>query len=165
MKIYRKVIDPVFSLTRFITLVLITVMVAVESYEIAMREFTGDTPSWSKELVLLCMVWMGCLGSAVLHREGGHITLEFLVDRMGPGVRRVIMASVELLVLVFSLFLLGSGAVLVSEFMDQTLPGTRMPAGASYLPLAAAGLLLALTSIERLFDPAMREAREPGDAG
>jgi len=152
MGLYKKTVDPLFSITGWITVILLSVMVVVESYEIAMREFTGDTPAWSKELVLLCMVWLGCLGSAVLHRQYGHITLEFIVDRMGPAKRKWIMLGGELLVLGFSAIILVTGAVLVREFMDQTLPGTRMPAGASYLPLPVTGLLLVLACFEHIAD-------------
>ncbi len=164
MERFSKTLDPVFTLVRWLTVVLLTVMVAVESYEIAMREFTGDTPHWSKELVLLCMVWMGCMGSAVLHRERGHITLEFLVDRMSPTARRWIMTGGEVLIFLFSMVLLVSGAVLVREFIDQTLPGTAMPVGLSYLPLPVTGLLLVLASAEHILRGVRGRAEEDPDA-
>jgi len=130
--------------------ILLTEMVAVETYEIAKRTFTGHTPGWSKELVLLSMVWMGCLGSAVLYRQRGHITLEFLVDRKMPSIRRWILLGGDILVLMFSLFLAIAGAVVVLEFLHQSLPGTRMPVGVSYLPLPVTGVLLVVAALEHI---------------
>jgi TRAP-type C4-dicarboxylate transport system permease small subunit len=150
MRSYSRLLDPIFTITRWATVVLVTLMVAVESYEISLRTITGDTPSWSKELVLLSMVWMGCLGAAVLHRERGHITLEFLVDRLASGPRKWIMLLVDAAILAFSLFLAVAGSIVVSEFLNQSLPGTRMPVGVSYLPLPVTGLLLSLSAAEHI---------------
>jgi TRAP-type C4-dicarboxylate transport system permease small subunit len=150
MKAYSRLLDPIFAITRWATVILVTLMVAVESYEISLRTITGDTPSWSKELVLLSMVWMGCLGAAVLHRERGHITLEFLVDSLAPGPRKWIMLAVDAAILAFSVFLVAAGSVVVSEFLNQSLPGTRMPVGVSYLPLPVTGLLLSLSAVEHM---------------
>ena len=164
MNSFSKLLDPVFTITRWVTVILVTLMVAVESYEISLRTITGNTPSWSKELVLLSMVWMGCLGAAVLHRERGHITLEFLVDRMAPGPRKWIMLAVDAAILAFSVFLVAAGSVVVSEFLNQSLPGTRMPVGVSYLPLPITGLLLSLSAVEHILLGLSGEGEEASDA-
>jgi len=164
MKAYSRLLDSIFTITRWVTVILVTLMVAVESYEISLRTITGDTPSWSKELVLLSMVWMGCLGAAVLHRERGHITLEFLVDRLAPGPRKWIMLAVDAAILAFSVFLVAAGSVVVSEFLNQSLPGTRMPVGVSYLPLPITGLLLSLSAVEHILSGISGEGEEASDA-
>jgi len=156
-------LDPLFTAARGLTVVLLTLMVVVAFYEISLRTLTGNTPSWSKELVLLFMVWMGCLGAAVLHRERGHITLEFLVDRMRPGARRRVMLAAEVLVLLFSAFLAVAGAVVVKEFLHQSLPGTRIPVGISYLPLPITGLLLFLAGLEHMLAPVSGKREEVGE--
>ncbi len=150
MEKYTRSIEPLFAATRWITVILLSLMVILETYEISMRTFTDNTPSWTKELVLLCMVWMGCLGSAFLHRERGHIALEFIVDKMSPTVKRRVLIGGEAIVLVFSAFLLVGGITLVTEFMHQPLPGTKMPAGLSYLPLPVTGFLLCLAALEHI---------------
>lgn len=164
MNTYSRILDPVFAAVRRLTVALITMMVAVETYEIALRTITGNTPSWSKELVLLAMVWMGCLGSAVLHRERGHITLELMVDAPLKKFRRQIMIGVDLLILVFSVFLTGAGMVVAMEFLDQSLPGTNMPVGVSYFPLPVTGLLLCLAAIEHVLGGLFGSGGEAPDA-
>jgi len=149
---YSRFLDPVFLVISWVTVILLTVMVVFASYEIAMRTFTDFTPAWAKEIVLLSMVWMGCLGSAVLHRERGHITLEFLVDRYLPGVRHYVLLAVDVLILVFSSFLLYGGIVVVKELMGQARPGTNLPVGISYLPLAVTGALLILAAVEHIME-------------
>ncbi len=161
---FAKAINPLFAVFRWTTVVLLSVMVVVESYEISLRSITGDTPAWSKELVLLSMVWMGCLGSAVLHRERGHITLEFLVDFVFPKKRRWILLGVDLLILVFSVFLLLAGSVVAKEFMGQSLPGTGIPVGVSYIPLPLTGLLLVLAALEHILADIRGRPDEAADA-
>ncbi|MFO8056832.1 MAG: TRAP transporter small permease [bacterium] len=152
MEKYSRLLNPVFLVTSWITVILLTVMVVFYSFEITMRTFTDFTPAWAKEVVLLSMVWMGCLGSAVLHRERGHITLEFLVDRFLPRARGYVLIMVDVLILVFSGFLLYGGIVVVIELMGQARPGTNLPVGVSYLPLAVTGLLLILAAFEHLME-------------
>lgn len=146
------ILDPVFTAVKWLTVILLTVMVIGESYEIARRTFTGYTPAWAKEVVLLSMVWMGCLGSAYLHRERGHITLEYLVDTYLKSIRRYIMMGVDVLILLFSLVLCYGGAVVFKDFLGQSRPGTNLPVGVSYLPLAVTGVLIALTAVEHLLE-------------
>jgi TRAP-type C4-dicarboxylate transport system permease small subunit len=157
-------LDLVFSAARWLTVFLLTLMVAVQSYEIAVRTITGNTPSWAKELALLAMVWMGCLGAAALHRERGHITIEFLVDRMRPDRRRKAMIMVDMLVAVFASFLLVAGSVVAGGFLHQDLPGTSIPVGVSYLPLPVTGLLLLAAALEHLFTD-YAASGEAGHAG
>ncbi len=166
MEKYSRFLDPIFLVISWITVVLLTVMVIFYSYEIAMRTFTDFTPAWAKEVVLLSMVWLGCLGSAVLHRERGHITLEFLVDTFLPRGRYYVLLMVDVLVLVFSGFLLYGGMMVVIELMGQNRPGTNLPVGVSYLPLAITGVLLILAAIEHIMEDVkgMPKTGEEADA-
>ena len=147
---FSKVLDPVFQVIRWLTVILLTVMVVIGSLEISMRTFSDYTPAWAKEVVLIAMVWMGCLGAAVLHRERGHITVEFLVDRYLPRLKRAVMIGVDFLILAFSCFIIYSGLAVSRELMGQVRPGTNLPVGLSYLPLAVTGGLLLLTSLEHI---------------
>ena len=60
------------------------------------------------------------------------------------------MLAVDGLILIFSVFLAIAGAVVVSEFMNQSLPGTGLPVGISYLPLPITGILLTVAAIEHI---------------
>jgi len=164
MNSYSRAINPVFGVTLWVTVSLLSLMVILETYEISSRLYTGNTPIWSKELVLLFMVWMGCLGSAWLHRERGHITIEFLVDLMPRKARRVVMLMADCLILVFASFLLVAGAAVTLEFLNQSLPGTRMPVGLSYLPLPVTGLLLCLGAVEHILSDLSSDEEPKEDA-
>lgn len=160
MKLFRKVLDPIFNTTRRLVVILLSLMVIIAFYEISVRTITGNTPSWSKELVLLAMVWMGCLGAAVLHRERGHITLELIVDRIKPEARKWILLAVDVLILAFSCLLTYGGGKLVLKFLHQSLPGTGIPVGISYLAIFITGLLLFAASLEHIFIGIRGEAGE-----
>lgn len=141
-------LSPIFRLARWLTGILLSLMLMIQVVEIALRELTRHTPAWSKELTLLFMVWIGFLASADLLRERGHLALEFVTDLLPPAGRRAVTLAADLLVLGFSVFLLLAGMILVREFFHQSLPGTRLPVGVAYLPIPAAGFLLALAGME-----------------
>ena len=147
----KKFLDPIFTGLRFLTGLLLTGMVAVQAYEIALREFTGRTPAWSKELTLLLMVWVGFLASADLLRSRGHIAVEFVVNALPGRGRQALVILADLLVFVFAGFLFYAGVALVREFLHQSLPGTSLPVGIAYLPMPAAGALMALAGLELIW--------------
>jgi TRAP-type C4-dicarboxylate transport system permease small subunit len=161
MKLITRILNPVFKTARWLTGILLTLMVAIQAYEIALREITRHTPAWSKELTLLFMVWIGFLSSADLLRERGHIALEFVANALPPSARRAVTLAADLLVLGFSLFLTIAGVVLVSEFLNQSLPGTSLPVGIAYLPIPVAGALLAAAGLEILFLDFYEKAKQP----
>ena len=41
------------------------------------------------------MIWMGFLATGLAVREGGHIAVEFVVERMPPGIQRAMLAVVR----------------------------------------------------------------------
>lgn len=60
------------------------VMCAVTVWQVFARDVLNDASSWSEEVARIMMTYMALLGSAVVIRTGGHVTVTVVLDRVGP---------------------------------------------------------------------------------
>lgn len=58
------------------------VMCAVTIWQIFTRYVLNDASSWSEEVTRFTLLWMVLIGSAVVMRTGGHVTVTVLIDRL-----------------------------------------------------------------------------------
>jgi len=153
----KKLAEGGFAIVGWVQVLLITAMVLVVLYQVLARFFIKDTPAWTGELAQLLTLWFGFLGSAYLIREKGHIALEFLVSRLSEKIQRQIINLVNLFIFGFCLYLLVYGFWLVILTMRQTLPGSGIPVGISYLPIPVCG---GLGILALLFPKALKEEKK-----
>jgi TRAP-type C4-dicarboxylate transport system permease small subunit len=93
------------------------------------------------EIVELLMAWMTFLGAAVLWGEGSLYRVDVLINRLGPGVGRVLGIGVRVLTLIFAVVLTVEGwrvAVLSAE----TTPFLRFPKSIAYASMPVAGAIM-----------------------
>ncbi|WP_374446715.1 TRAP transporter small permease [Stella sp.] len=102
------------------TVVVVTVMTVVMTValvlQVVFRYAFGQALSWSEELALLMFTWTVLLAGSLGVREGFHVALTLLPDRLGPAGRRWLERLILLLVTGFGTYLARSGW----EFYDGT---------------------------------------------
>ena len=69
---------------------LMLILLAVISYQVFARYVLNNPPSWSEELARFLVVWITMLGSAVLVNKEGHISVDFLVNRLPSRAKRLL---------------------------------------------------------------------------
>jgi TRAP-type C4-dicarboxylate transport system permease small subunit len=130
-----------------IGLVLMTAFVA---WQVFGRYVLNRSPSWTEPASLLLMSWFILLGSAVGVRDGNHLGFEIALHHAPHGVRRIMLAVTEVLVMVFGAAMAWYGTSLAVETWSALMPGLPIPQGFDYVPLAVGGVLIALFSLEKL---------------
>jgi TRAP-type C4-dicarboxylate transport system permease small subunit len=130
-----------------IGLILMTAFIA---WQVFGRYVLNQSPSWTEPASLLLMSWFILLGSAVGVREGSHLGFEIALHYAPPGLRHIMLAVTEVLVLAFGCAMAWYGTVLAAETWSAAMPGLPIPQGMDYVPLAAGGILIALFSLEKL---------------
>lgn len=68
------------------------VMCAVTVWQVFARYVLNDASSWSEEVARIMMTYMALLGSAVVIKTGGHVTVTVLIDRVGPRTLTLLLA-------------------------------------------------------------------------
>ena len=99
----------VFEDLVLMTLMIIMVFAAI--VQVTVRYLLSDfiTVSWTEELAVLSMIWLGFFAAATLIRSDGHITFDLVYDVMPPSARRVIRILGEILAIAVMLPVAWSG--------------------------------------------------------
>jgi TRAP-type C4-dicarboxylate transport system permease small subunit len=128
-------------------LVLMTVLVA---WQVFGRYVLNSTPTWTEPSVLLAMSWFILLGAAVGVREGQHLGFEVGLH-LAPRPLLIVMRTLtELVVIGFGLAMFWFGWELAALTWTTATPMIGISQGWDYVPMSAAGALIALFGAEKL---------------
>jgi TRAP-type C4-dicarboxylate transport system permease small subunit len=83
-------------------------------------------------------------------RDGNHLGFEIALHYAPHGLRQIMLAVTEVLVMVFGVAMAWYGTMLAVETWSALMPGLPIPQGFDYVPLAVGGVLIALFSLEKL---------------
>ena len=107
--------------------------------------FTFET---SEEIARFSMCWMAMLGSAVALRQGRHLGVRVIVDRLPDGLYDKYLAPlIHLVMLAFFLMLMVKGWTFAMRGAAQHSPAMDLPMIYPYLALPVGGALMALNVI------------------
>ena len=123
---------------------------AVQSWQVFARYVLNDSPSWTEPVAILLMNTAMMFGASfAVHRET-HFGFFIGVHAAPPALRRVLLAVSRLVQASVGGLLAVWGLRLTLETWDIPLAGVSLPQGATYLPLALGGVLIALFALELL---------------
>lgn len=125
-------------------------MTATIGWQVFARYVLKAAPSWTEQAALFLMLWFILFAAAAGVREGFHIRLTMLQDALPARVAKILQVICHLIVLVFGLFMAFGSAQLAIETWHHTIPALGLPRGSAYLPLSAAGGLIAFFSFEHI---------------
>jgi C4-dicarboxylate transporter DctQ subunit len=100
--------------------------------------------SWAQELCIFMFVWMAKFGAAYGVRAGTHVGVDVLVNRLGPGKRRVLIIIGLLGGVIFTGIVGTLGARFVWEIghTDQTSEDMEVPMWLVYLCIPLGSYLM-----------------------
>jgi TRAP-type C4-dicarboxylate transport system permease small subunit len=125
-------------------------IVACVIYQVFGRYVMNDTPTWAEALALVLVIWVTMFGAAVGVRDAGHIGMESLLVLVPERVRRKLELVIHALVGTFGALMAYNGAVLAVSVMDYKIPTLGISEGLNHVPVAIAGVLILLFSIEHI---------------
>ena len=147
---------------RWLIIVMMAVMVAMVFANVVSRYVWNYSYIWAEELSQYIMVWITFLGAGLALREGRHVAVELLQDRLPTKVKRWTRRLVVLFIIVFLLVLVVVGLQFSLFAMEQETPVMTIPLGYPYLavPLGALILLAHIGFVYRDFVAGRREEPE-----
>ena len=125
-------------------------IVACVSFQVFGRYVMNDTPTWAEALALVIVIWVTMFGAAVGVRDAGHIGMESLLVLVPERVRTRMELVIHGLVGLFGAIMAYNGALLAISVMDYKIPTLGIPEGLNHVPVAIAGALILLFSIEHI---------------
>ena len=140
----RNISHKIALAAEIIGIVLLVVMSAITFLQVVMR-FGFDNPtSWSEELSIVCMTWLGYLGIAVAIRERSHMTVDYFVGLLPILWQKRVEKVNDTLILAFHGGMIYYGLTLMSTAEGMSLPATDIPMSGVYAVLVVGGSLNAL---------------------
>lgn len=102
---------------------------------------------WTEELARYLMVWMGMLGAVAALRQGRHIGVRVLVERLPAGTYDRVVPLVQAAEIGFLLILAWQGWEFMSFNLGQNSPALEIPMIVPYTAIPLGCLMMALNVV------------------
>ena len=132
--------------------------VAVSLYGGFMRYVIQHSQSWTSEIYTFMLVWAIFIGFGTALRDGEHIAIDLLYDRLPLALKKAVNVFVLLVGLAFSLFFIISGGQMVMTAFGQGIQtiDVGMPIWIPYLIMPLGGILLFIHFCEKAYNELKR---------
>ena len=70
--------------------VLLSSLIGLGTFQIAMRNFGGSSPAWVEELLRIFVLWLAMTGAMAAARSANHITIDLVSRMVAPRARHAI---------------------------------------------------------------------------
>ncbi len=148
------------------------VMMAVMILDViwgVLTRFVFRSPSrWTEELATFMLIWISMLGAALAHRQGSHLGVNWLIQRLDPRIAAVIARFIHVLIIGFAaVVMVYGGTLLVQDRFrsGQILPALGWAKAWMYLAVPVAGVFIIGYSLRELIWPTPPKAPlTPADA-
>jgi TRAP-type C4-dicarboxylate transport system permease small subunit len=139
------------SAVRWSLVVAIAVMLTAIAYQVVMRYCFGRAPSWTEELAILTFAWATLGGLALGVREGFHVRLTVVLDRLPRSSRQIAERALDVFALLVGAYLAWSGWRYVDATSGGTSAAIAYPVEILHGMAPVAGVLIVLFAVERLW--------------
>lgn len=114
------------------------------------RYVLNNTPTWAESLALLLVLYVTMLGCAVGVRDAGHIGMELLGPILPERFVLPLGILIHVLTLCFGLLMAWQCSLMLESVSGYKIPTLGVSESFRYVPLIAAGALIALFSVEHI---------------
>lgn len=149
----RRGLALVIGLVEGWSVLLLLALVGIVVVGVFFRYVLDASLAWYDEFASYLLVWLTFSGAVAVSYRRRHISFDTLVERLGPGPRRLAGVVAELLVLALQAVLAYFGWVALEAMAFDSavsIPWVRMTWIYSVMPIA--GALMLVVSIVRLAD-------------
>jgi TRAP-type C4-dicarboxylate transport system permease small subunit len=127
---------------RWIIMAMMAVMTVLVFMNVVCRYIFNFSIIWAEEVSQYLMVWVVFLAAGLAFREGRHVAIEMLQDRLPSRTQGITRHIVALLLILFMGILIVLGFQFARFAWDQETPVLNIPLGIPYLAVPIGALLL-----------------------
>lgn len=153
MKILNVILGPLNILMRYLAIGTFTMMVVCVFSQVLFRYVFRIAAPWTEELARFTFIWATFLGAGIAFAEGGHISVQVLVNKFKTARGN---AAIRLVADGFCFMLLGmyvvEGASLSLRLIEMGQTSPAMPSllmGVVYLAIPLGSILMILNILPR----------------
>jgi len=145
LEVYRRIDDAVELITKYFCALLLATMIAVCFVNTVGRYAFHHSFRAAEEIVILCAVWVTCVGASLTAREDDHVTLDLLQELIkSHKVKAVLYALTRALTCFFLIALLPAAFKMVRIYAPMKLTGTGLPQWVLYISYVVGSIAMAM---------------------
>lgn len=133
-----------------LTSLLLLLLVGLVFMEVVVRAF-GSPTTWSVGLAQLIFIWVIFLGANRALRNHSHVGVDAINYFLKPKLRVVIEMIMNILMILFLIFLIQYGSDMVVSSTGRLITGTPIPYWTVTLAIPTGSLLMLLTTLGQIF--------------
>ena len=145
LEIYHKVDDILERIIKYFCGLLLAIMIVVCFVNTVGRYAFHHSFRAAEEVVIICAVWVTCVGASLTARADDHVTLDLLQEVIKNNkVRAVLYAITRTLACFFLIALLPAAFQMVKIYAPTFLTGTHWPMWVLYIsyPIGSIAMIL-----------------------
>ncbi len=146
-----------------LVVVMVLVMLGALSAQVLLRYAFNFTLSWSEELSLGLFTWTVLLMAALGVREGFHVRMSLLIQRLSPVARLRAEQAIHLATTAVGGFLAWSGWRYFADTRGTTSAAIGYPIELLHASALVCGVLIALFALEALLEGRIPADEKHGD--
>ena len=158
MRILVRINNLAAGAVKILVVAMVLAMLLALFWQVLLRYAFNVMLSWSEELSLGLFTWTVLLMAALGVREGFHVRMSLLIQRLPPGPRLWAERAIHLVAAAVGCFLAWSGWRYFADTHGTTSAAIGYPIELLHSSALACGVLIALFALEALI-----EGRIPAD--
>ena len=136
-----------------IATLLLSIMTLLVLYQVFTRYVLNRPAAFTEELVRYFLIWTGFIGAAYAFITREHMCLVLVRDSLSPERRRILMTFIDVLILVFAVFVITVGGfklAMSAQKVFSTLLG--IPRSLVYAMAPVSGLFIIVAQIINIYE-------------
>ncbi|WP_085993651.1 TRAP transporter small permease [Oceanobacillus senegalensis] len=159
----NKVKEVVDKILLSLSSILIIAMVVLSIWQVLARYVLNISSPGTEELTRYMLIWFGLTSAAYVFGAKKHIAILFFREKFNPKIQRVIERTVDILVILTAVILMGYGGIkVVMLTTTQSAAATGISMALVYLSLPVSGLFTIFYTIHSMISNETRENEEVG---
>ena len=150
--LYRQAMEWLYIACVVLAATAMVVITIIIPYGVFMRYVMNSAASWPEPAGILMMIVFSFIGGAAAYRANAHITVGTLLNLVNATNRTRLEFFGDIGMGIIGVFMVKWGAQLVQTVWQNSIAEfPDISAGATYIPIPAAGVITLLFCIERLW--------------
>lgn len=136
-----------------IATVLLSVMTLLVLYQVFTRYVLNSPAAFTEELVRYFLIWTGFIGAAYAFITREHMCLVLLRDSLKPAKRKILMTVIDILILVFAIFVITIGGFKLAMSAEKVFSALLgIPRSLVYAMAPISGLFIIVAQIINIYE-------------
>lgn len=135
------------KLNYYLIIILFCGQVCIVFSQVIWRFIFNNPFSWTEEVARYIQVWIILFGSPVCIQKSSHLSIDYLKDSIGLGLRKLFQFISYLMISIFAVCIIIFGIQFILKVGYQNTPATQIPLGFIYIAFPISGTLMLIESL------------------